>query len=286
VSIRAVYPKVNPVMARPPRIAVWGEKCVHRVVPRATAAVKTTKTWSAWLAGGNSIPRSTRDATIAPIGTVTASARDAAAWGQRVPSRVGHARCLACFATPVPAPRNSADLKSPWAMRWNTAAANAPIPQASIMKPICAMVEKTRRPFTSGLIKRTADAYPSVSAPAQKTTAIATTDPPIAGEKRRIRMAPALTTPAWIRADTGVGAAKVAGSQPWNGTWLDRASAGITSRVAIKVVRKVGSPAIEVPRSVKDTSPPVVANNSDMATTKGRSPIAKRMAVRRTPSRA
>ena len=54
----------------------------------------------------------------------------------------------------------------------------------------------------------------------------------IAGANRISRIAPALTTPACISADTGVGAANVNGNQPWKGIWLDRANAETTSSAA------------------------------------------------------
>lgn len=80
------------------------------------------------------------------------------------------------------------------------------------MNPIWAAVECTRRPLTSGRVVIAEPAMTTVSPPAIPTM-IGVVQAP-SGASRSSRSAPAFTNPACRIADTGVGAASVAGSHP------------------------------------------------------------------------
>ena len=86
------------------------------------------------------------------------------------------------------------------------------------MKPIWAIVECASAPLTSGLTIMTTAPKARVAVPATMISAWAGPAAVTRGLSLTSRTPPALTTPACSSADTGVGAARVAGSQRWKGT--------------------------------------------------------------------
>jgi hypothetical protein len=137
-----------------------------------------------------------------------------------------------CAEMAPPAPRNDAALYSPWPTRWNSAAANAPTATCTTMKPICPAVDQASAPLTSERTSITAVARSAVATPTANANVIAALEAPTTGAVRRSRTPAPLITPACNRAETGVGAASVEGSQRCSGTSAERATPAITNRTA------------------------------------------------------
>lgn len=96
----------------------------------------------------------------------------------------------------------------------------------------------------------------------------------------------AFTKPACMIADTGVGAARVTGSQPWKGTWAAREAPAATSSSAIPSASPVGRPSTAAPSRVHGTSPPAATTIATAVSQSARSPAPSWAAVRATPCRA
>ena len=150
------------------------------------------------------------------------------------------------------------------------------------MNPIWAVVELTRAPFTSGFTSMTAAPYTMVAAPATTVSVRAASSEAI-GASLTSRMPPALTRPACSSAETGVGAANVAGSHRWKGIWADLDRAATTTRTA--TTGKAGPPSCPGCRSRRFTGPHTIVA-SPTAAHSAPSPMAKATRVRLNPSRA
>ena len=73
----------------------------------------------------------------------------------------------------------------------------------------------------------------AVNAPARANSPEANGAPTKIGASRMIRNPPALTMPACMNADTGVGVSMVSGNQLWKGNWADFIIAAATSSRAM-----------------------------------------------------
>ena len=96
---------------------------------------------------------------------------------------------------------------------WSKAAEKPPSPHWSIMKPIWAIVENASERFTLVCESITTPPRRAVIAPIIASRLRAAGESTSSGLSRITRNPPALIMPACIRAETGVGASIVSGSQ-------------------------------------------------------------------------
>ena len=89
------------------------------------------------------------------------------------------------------------------------------------MKPIWAIVEKASARLMLVCETITSPPKSAVNAPTSASTSRATCESDTIGLRRSTRNPPALMIPACIRAETGVGASIVSGSQLWKGNCAD-----------------------------------------------------------------
>ena len=169
---------------------------------------------------------------------------------------------------------------------WKRAAAKAPTPSWTTMKPICPDVDQTRPPFTSVRTSMIAVANSAVAIPTAKASAIALTDEENTGENRMSSTPAPLMTPACSNADTGVGAASVDGSHVWSGTSADRATPA-TTRHRATIVSTLSEPIDSASRAaasapmLRRSRSPTATMAMTMPTASVRSPIRKLRAVSR-----
>ena len=125
---------------------------------------------------------------------------------------------------------------------WSSASGNSASPHCIIMKPICATVDQASEVLTAGWVSMTSPPNSAVNPPTITSTASMPGASSMTSAKRISTKPPALMTPAWSSADTGVGASITSVSQPCSGNCADFSIAATANRHAATTAAGPPSP--------------------------------------------
>ena len=157
-------------------------------------------------------------------------------------------RMAATPSTAVPDARKACALYSEWATICSSASGNSASPHCRIMNPICATVDHASEVFTADWVSITSPPNSAVNPPIITRSARTPGASSITSAKRISRKPPALMTPAWSRADTGVGVSMTSVSQPCIGNCADFRTAARARAAAIHMAVFPPSPSLAAAR--------------------------------------
>ena len=154
------------------------------------------------------------------------------------------------------------------------AAPKKPRPTCMIMNPICPTVEQPSCPLTSVWTDFRSFPNSALAAPTSRTASIKRVSAVTTGANRTRRMPPALTKPACISAEAGVGAVIEERSHPWNGTSADWTIAASSRATAAN--RRTAGGAVPTAAATPETVVAPVAHQSAARATANSPPPARK----------
>jgi hypothetical protein len=154
----------------------------------------------------------------------------------------------------------------------SNAAGNAARPHCTIMNPIWATVDQASVRFTLTCAHIASMPRTAVIVPTAESSSNASGTRTISGANRNSNAPPALMTPACIRAETGVGASIVSGSQLWNGNWADLVSAATATSRATAVAEGPTGSAVAAAVNARMSNVPHSRHARTAAATRATSP--------------